>query len=156
MLEIPAADRSQLPSLSATYAAATDRRDYAAIGGLFEADGRLAITFPGEPEDAIVGPEAIARYIGAATDRWQGTFHFVGQQRAEIHGNEATSETYSIAGHRMEKDGAFWNVVLNVRYLDKARRTDNVWRFVERRTVVDWSETHLIDPPADSARMPNG
>jgi predicted ABC-type ATPase len=39
--EIPAADRSQLPSLSATYAAATDRRDYAAIGGLFEAALRL-------------------------------------------------------------------------------------------------------------------
>jgi SnoaL-like domain len=154
MLEIPNADRSQLPSLSATYAAAADSGDYAAVAALFEPDGRLSVVFPGHPTDAIVGPEHIEEYIAKATVRWRGTFHFVGQQRAVIVGNEAESETYGLAGHLKEEDGELWNVVLNIKYLDKARLTDNVWRFIERRTIIVWSETHRVDSPSNSARIP--
>ena len=40
-----------------------------------------------------------------------------------------------------------------IRYLDRYRRDDGVWRFAERETFVEWTADQLVPPDRDRTNL---
>jgi uncharacterized protein (TIGR02246 family) len=127
-------DRLALQELSARYARAVDRRDYAAFVALFAPDGVLcgpgyAMKAHGEIEQGI-------RLI----EQYEATQHCVHNQLFDVRGDSATGETYCVARHVYAKDGVRRKLDMGVRYQDEYRREQGAWRFVRRELVLDWTQ----------------
>jgi hypothetical protein len=111
-----------------------DRRDWAQAETLFTDDAVLV-----GPRFELVGRAAIVRGL-ASVERYRATFHAVLNQLFEISGGEASGETYCLANHLFERDGTQRKLDWGIRYQDRCRRTDGVWRFVRRELIVDWEQ----------------
>jgi hypothetical protein len=86
-------------------------------------------------------PESIQRY-----DR---TFHFLGQSTYDIGDSEATGEVYCIAHHLTPDQHGGTNYVMYIRYEDTYRPdAEGAWKFARRRLRVDWTETRAANPGA--------
>ncbi|HZP31452.1 MAG TPA: nuclear transport factor 2 family protein [Acidimicrobiia bacterium] len=139
-------DRLALRQLVETYAHAADRRLSEVSGSLFTDDGLLAI-YDGDPEGQEPnrtrrGPEQIARAM-VSLDRYAVTTHFLGQQTVEFDAADphvASGETYCLAHHVTKTDEGRRMYVMSIRYLDRYRRVDGIWKFEERRLAVDWTD----------------
>ncbi len=127
-------DRLALQDLSAHYARAVDRRDYAAFVALFATDGVLC--GPGYAMKAHTEIERGIRLI----EQYETTQHCVHNQLVELHGDTATGETYCVARHIYEKAGSKRKLDMGVRYQDQYRREHGSWRFVRRELVLDWTQ----------------
>jgi uncharacterized protein (TIGR02246 family) len=127
-------DRLALQELSARYARAVDRRDYAAFAALFAADGVLC--GPGYAMKAHGEIEKGIRLI----EQYESTQHCVHQQLVEVRGDGATGETYCVARHVYTRDGVRRKLDMGVRYQDEYRREHGAWRFVRRELVLDWTQ----------------
>ena len=136
-----ATDRLELRQLAYRYARAADRRDYEAFREVFTSDGRVAgvpgDAFPGEPTFEMVGHEDICKGM-RGLDRYDKTFHFVGNQLIDLDGDAATGETYCVAHHLYEQDGVRMNYTMFIRYQDRYRRTERGWRLAERLLNLDF------------------
>ncbi|NRA01901.1 MAG: nuclear transport factor 2 family protein [Myxococcales bacterium] len=85
------------------------------------------------------------------------TSHFLTNQRIELRGGEADSESYVLAVHRLERDGKEFELVMALRYLDRFERRDGDWRIAERVAVHDWSREATVEGSwAEAARMIQG
>lgn len=127
-------DRLALQELSARYARAVDRRDYAAFVALFTADGVLC-----GPGYAMKAHGEIERGI-RLIEQYESTQHCVHQQLVEIRGEAASGETYCVARHLYTKDGTQRKLDMGVRYQDEYRREGGAWRFARRELVLDWTQ----------------
>jgi uncharacterized protein (TIGR02246 family) len=127
-------DRLALQDLSARYARAVDRRDYAAFVELFTADGVLC--GPGYAMKAQVEIERGIRLI----EQYEATQHCVHQQLVDVRGDAASGETYCVARHVYTKDGSKRKLDMGVRYRDEYRREAGAWRFARRELVLDWTQ----------------
>ena len=127
-------DRLALQELSARYARAVDRRDYAAFVTLFTSDGVLcgpgySLKAHGEIEQGI---RLIAQY--------EATQHCVHNQLVEVSGDVARGETYCVARHTYAREGVKRKLDMGIRYQDDYRREGGAWRFVRRELVIDWTQ----------------
>ena len=141
--------KQNLHELCVDYTHAVDRCDGAALRDLFCPDGVI-------DSGALRGnPEFFAREFVNWVHRFaKVTFHAVTNERFHISGSEATGESYVVAvarirsdsgaGHSTERD------VLSVgRYLDRFQKREGVWRFLERRFVLD----HEVECSPDHRRQ---
>jgi hypothetical protein len=119
-----------------------DRREPERVAALFEADGVLRMVWRDGQVPAAVsrGHHQIAHLVERLEDM-VATFHFVGNHLLEVRGEEGTGEVYCQA-HHLTPEGV--NHVIYLRYLDRYRRTEGVWRFAERETVVEWAEQRAV------------
>jgi hypothetical protein len=129
------------------YARGVDRREPDAVAALFRDNGRLEI-YEGDPDRVEpvrvrTGGEEIATAL-AGLDKYDVTTHFLGQQRVDLDGDRATSETYCIAHHIYEVDGQRHDHVLSIRYLDDFRRDASGWLIERRRLAIDWSDERRL------------
>ena len=127
-------DRLALQDLSAQYARAVDRRDFAAFCALFTADGVLC--GPGYSMEAHTEIENGIRLI----ERYESTQHCVHNQLVDVRGDAASGETYCVARHVYESDGVKRKLDMGVRYQDEYRRVSGAWRFQRRELVLDWTQ----------------
>ena len=127
-------DRLALQDLSAQYARAVDRRDYAAYVALFTTDGVLC--GPGYAMKAHGEIEKGIRLI----EQYETTQHCVHNQLVDVHGDTASGETYCVARHVYEKAGMKRKLDMGVRYQDQYRREQGTWRFARRELVLDWTQ----------------
>ncbi|WP_034511487.1 nuclear transport factor 2 family protein [Blastococcus sp. URHD0036] len=138
---------AELDALSRRYAAAADDGDAAAFAGVFTADGRLAVHYPADgdrPSTDLRGAEALAAVPGRLAERFDRTFHLLGQVGTEPDGEEATGLVYCLAHHLSRADGT--DTVMFLRYRDRYRRDDDgTWRIAERIGRVEWTETRPVD-----------
>jgi len=144
-------DRAALRDLVQTYAAACDRRDGEAVAGVFTDDGRLAKYADRDATGEVImerrGRAAIAEVAGGLS-KYAVTTHFLGQQSVVLDGDRATGETYCLAHHHYVHDGAWYDRVMSIRYLDTYRRTGEGWRIEDRRLVTDWIEYRPVGTTA--------
>jgi hypothetical protein len=94
--------------------------------------------------------------IGRVIERiavYPKTFHMLGQSRYDVRAGTATGEVYCQAHHYAFTDEGDVNRVMYIRYLDDyLPAADGTWRISSRRVLVDWTETHHVDPPTDRSR----
>jgi len=122
-------DRLALTDLAGLYASLVDARDFAALGGLFTDDAVLVTTAGqrrGRDEilDAMRGLE-----------RYESTFHVVGQTRHWREGTATFGETACVAHHWRARDGVTRDHVMFIRYHDTFARGAR-WRFARRELEV--------------------
>jgi ketosteroid isomerase-like protein len=127
-------DRLALQELSARYARAVDRRDYAGFVALFAEGGVLC-----GPGYAMTAHAEIERGI-RLIEQYEATQHCVHQQLVELNGDTATGETYCVARHVYARDGVKRKLDMGVRYQDEYRRERGTWRFARRELVLDWTQ----------------
>ena len=128
-------DRVALRDLVQAYAEGCDSRDGALLRSCFTEGATLTVhwvdrdattmTFPGGADQI---PEGLARY--------DLTFHFIGNHRAQIDGDHATGQTYCLAHHVTGAD----DHVMAIRYEDTYRREADGWKIAERHLRHLWTE----------------
>ena len=147
--------RSELRSLAEGYARGVDRHDdVEAFVALFLPDAVISIHDPGESTEPreIRGAERLAR-IPETIQRYEKTFHMLGQSSYQVGDGEATGEVYCIAhhltpGHADPKSAGGTDYVMFIRYEDTYRPdADGAWKFAHRHLRVDWTETRAVNPP---------
>ena len=140
---------SQLRELSTRYTLAVDQRDVQLLLSVFEADATLAVV----PSDyarvrasEMTGHSELAG-ITRVVDRYQRTFHFVGQSTYSLDvDGTATGLIYCLAHHLRVAEGQGSDFVMFIRYHDLyARQDGSDWKIRRREVVVDWTETRTTD-----------
>ena len=126
------------------YALGLDQQDFALIASCFTDD--VKAEYSGHPLSGVQGILELLR--GAA--RFERTMHHVGTAVVTMRGDEADSQSYSIAylvGR--ETDDECYLSLRAVRYIDKFRLVNGSWRIYERVHTVDWSSTApaMLAPP---------
>jgi SnoaL-like domain len=152
MPSTPESVRGRLFELSRVYARAVDGRDATRFVGVFDPDATLRISAVGDPATVvrtIRGHGELVR-VPAALDRFERTFHLLGQAGYERDGDRATGEVYCVAHHLTVHDDRAEDMVMYIRYADEYRADRaGLWRIVDRLLQVDWTETRPADrPPA--------
>ena len=144
-MDAGALDRLELRDLAERYAFAADRRDGKALAATFTEDGVLEA-----PRGRFTGHDELADVAPMMERLYRKTFHAVLGQQAEIDGDDASGETYSIARHYFTgDDGEPRCFEMTIRYQDRFRRTPGGWRFAARRLVVDATHTYPVRHVAD-------
>ena len=129
--------KQNLHELSVDYTRAVDRCDGAALRDLFYPDGLI--------DSGVLrgNPEYFSREFVNWVHRFaKVTFHAVTNEQFRISGSEATGESYVFAVARVRSDPGTGDFVerdvLSVgRYLDRFQKREGVWKFLERRFVLD-------------------
>ncbi len=133
------ADRSAIRDLVHAYAAAVDRKDWARVRECFTPDATCDYTWFAGDVETVVG------HIERGLAPFVGTMHLVGNHLAEVTGDDATAETYTLCHHRHRTADGFADRVVGLRYVDTLVRTGDGWRIRRREVAVDWQR---IDPVA--------
>jgi ketosteroid isomerase-like protein len=145
--EVSFADASALAALAYRYASAVDRRDREMLLSVFHPDAILRVIRRGTDGEERISTRTGHREVGEITElisRYDRTFHFVGNHRYEVSGDQATGEVYCMARHLALDDRGSTDVVMFIRYHDLYRRgADGSWLVAERDVQVDWSEEHV-------------
>ena len=136
-----AATRVELRALVDEYAARADARDYHGLSELFEPDGYVCSSNPGEltPFFEARGRAELAGLL-RGNDQFVSTFHFVGNHQCRVEGTTASGVTYCSARHLQDWGSETRALVMHIRYHDGYRRTDGEWRFTTRRIEMVWVE----------------
>lgn len=133
-------DRAQLRHLVHEYARAVDERDVGRFVEVFTVDGVLR-TLTGE----VRGHDDLAR-IPPRLARYRATMHLLGNHDVELAADRATAAgtTDCVARHVYEANGVDRVYVMYLRYHDRYRRDEGVWRIEERRLELLWDEDHPL------------
>jgi hypothetical protein len=137
------ADRVAIRELVDAYARCADRRDADGQKALFTEDTRFVVYMDGdgtEPTQELTGREALTPVFDNL-NTYEATTHFNGQSTIALDGHRATGESYCLAHHLYAQDGERKLMIASLRYHDTFVKLDSVWRFAERRLIVDWTET---------------
>ena len=125
-------DRRALTDLSYRYASGVDDRDFDALGALFTEDAVL-VSGAGPRDGRTSILDAMRRL-----ERYDRTFHLVGQIRLWVESDGPHGETYCVAHHFTTDDhGATTDGVMYLRYhdtyvYDSSVAEDAGWRFTRR------------------------
>ncbi|MDR1392658.1 MAG: nuclear transport factor 2 family protein [Bifidobacteriaceae bacterium] len=142
------ADRLAIRQLIDAYAHHADFREPEKQYGLYSEGGRTVVymgsteTPPAQTlttrEDHLAGFRTLSQYAA--------TTHFNGQSTVTLAGDSATGETYCLAHHLLEDGGERKLIVMSIRYEDLFARTEQGWRFAERKLIIVWTDTRPSQP----------
>lgn len=153
-------DKQAISDVIMTYARAIDRLDEAMLRSVFHSDSQHAHGFVGPSSDPSLPsqPGAPLDFVAYAFDVLNShtrTHHQLGNIFIELEGDNAYTETYFSAYHRMRaKDDPMaganaydteMDFLVSGRYLDKFQKRDGVWKISHRTGLTDWMRT---EPPA--------
>jgi hypothetical protein len=148
-------DRFAIEDLLTSYARAIDRLDIELLKSVYHEDARSNHAwFEGTARDFADHVIAFSR------DTFALTMHHVTHTNIALNGDVAAAESYYYAFHRLEgdfdkvagffgrsyaercaKDGTLdggHEFISGGRYVDSLSKRDDVWRFVNRETTVEW------------------
>ncbi|WP_158942227.1 nuclear transport factor 2 family protein [Granulicella sp. S190] len=144
-----AADRLALRRLVDAWSHCADRRLAEQQSNLFVPDGSI-LNYEGDPNthkphSTITGRAAIRSAL-AVLNTFTVTLHLNGQSEVALQGDRAIGETYCLVHQFQEQSGQRKCQTLGIRYYDQFLRQENRWYFVERKLVIDWSDTRPSVP----------
>jgi hypothetical protein len=96
--------------------------------------------------------EFIPLVMTVLREQFSCTSHTICNELIEVHGDDAHSESYVIAYHRLMKDGVEHEFVFGGRYVDRFERRQGEWKIASRITVLDWQR---FEPSAGKLMDPN-
>jgi hypothetical protein len=144
-----AADRLALRRLVDAWSHCADRRLAEEQSNLFVPDGTI-LNYEGdpkthEPHSMIKGRVAIRTAL-AVLNAFTVTLHMNGQSEVAIRGDDAIGETYCLVHQFTGENDRRKCQTLGIRYYDQFLRQENRWYFVERKLIIDWSDTRTSVP----------
>jgi hypothetical protein len=144
-----AADRLALRRLVDAWSHCADRRLAEEQSNLFVPDGTI-LNYEGdpkthEPHSTIKGRAAIRTAL-AVLNAFTVTLHMNGQSEVAIRGNDAIGETYCLVHQFTGENDRRKCQTLGIRYYDQFLRQESRWYFVERKLIIDWSDTRISVP----------
>jgi ketosteroid isomerase-like protein len=97
------------------------------------------------------GVEAFIAMCTENLKRYERTMHFMGNLHIEVDGDQATSEAYTIAFHRLSAKGdkPARDHVVGFRYVDNFERRLGEWKIARRVCVFEWTRTDPVPPGWD-------
>jgi len=78
-------------------------------------------------------------------NKYEATTHFMGQSTVVLDEDRAAGETYCIAHHVSASDGKRTLFIASIRYYDTFAKVDGTWFFDDRRLMVDWTDTRVMN-----------
>ena len=138
-------DELELRALAANYAIAADTGDAPRFAGAFLQDAVLMVFYDpksSEPKTRMSGHADLSRIPSVLSEKYDRTFHFVGQSVYDIGHSEAEGLVYCLAHHLSLTAHGGTDYVMHMHYDDVYRRDQSgAWKIAERRAVIDWTET---------------
>jgi hypothetical protein len=163
-------DKQVITDVIMTYARAIDRLDEDLLRSVFHPDSQHAHGFVGPSSDPSLpsSPGAPGDFVAFAFEILRTltrTHHQLGNIFIELDGDDAYTETYFSAYHRMRAKGdplAAANAydtemdwLVGGRYIDRMQKRQGVWKISHRTGITDWMRTEppssqgFVDIPAD-------
>jgi hypothetical protein len=142
-----AADRLKIRELVDAYAHCADRRDAKGQLALFTKDTHFVVFMDArseKPSMELNRREDLAPVFDEL-NKYVATTHFMGQSTVVLDGEHATGETYCIAHHVSASEGKRTLFIASLRYYDVFAKVDGKWLFAERKIMVDWTDTRLMN-----------
>jgi hypothetical protein len=130
-------DKESIRSLLATIARATDRYDGELLEGAIHAD---AVMDMGGKK--LTGG-AFAQAMKAPAAPRPGRMHILGNERIDVDGNVARSESYLVSCQDVLADGVRKTRIRAGRYIDRFERRSGQWKLAARTMIDEWAR---IDP----------
>jgi hypothetical protein len=132
-------DERDLRRTAELYAQGADRRDKRIWASIFTENGIIEA-----PGIRLEGRASIVAALDAMARLYAATQHRVHNQVTSIDGDTAQGETYSTADHLSIAGDTRTILTWAIRYQDRWRRDDGVWRFSHRSLVIDWTDTRTL------------
>ena len=142
-----AADRLEIRELVDAYAHYADRRDAKGQMSLFTKDTHFVVFMDAKsekPSMELNRREDLAPVFDEL-NKYEVTTHFMGQSTLVLDRDRATGETYCIAHHVFASEGKRTLFIASLRYYDVFAKVEGKWLFAERKLMVDWTDTRLIN-----------
>jgi hypothetical protein len=73
-------------------------------------------------------------------DKYSATFHLVGNQCGDWHNNIYTGETWSVASHIYDEEGAQRKLDMGVRYQDVIEDVGGNYKYISRNLQIVWTQ----------------
>jgi hypothetical protein len=126
-----------------------DRVDRDLIASSYHPDGRCEFG-----SLLLEGGDAIADAISKASAGCLLTYHMIGSELVEVHGNVAASESHFLGSSVVagEVEGSRQLRIRAGRYLDRLEKRDGSWKIKERTVVEDWNKGFDISDTAPAYR----
>lgn len=141
-------DKQEIHEVLARYCHGLDRTDRDLLRSTFHPDGTHDHGGTTQPVDQLIdGLDNPARKI------LKSVAHTFGNALIELDGDTAGCESYFLACHRFEHDGADWDWMVGGRYVDRFERRDGVWRIAHRTAVYDWARTDKVGERPDGVGL---
>jgi ketosteroid isomerase-like protein len=132
-------DRVALRDLVQAYAEGCDTKNAALLRSCFTENAVLTVHWVDRDATSMVFPDG-AEQIPRGLARYDLTFHFIGNHRVEIDGDDATGHTYCFAHHIRGTD----DHIMAIRYDDTYRREADGWKIAERHLRHLWNEETTV------------
>jgi hypothetical protein len=133
-------DKQEIHEVLAHYCRGLDRGDKALLRATFHPDGTHdhggTIQSADQLVDGLDNPARLKVLKSVA--------HTFGNALVELDGDAAAVESYFLACHRFEHEGAAWDWMVGGRYVDRFERRDGVWRIAHRTAVYDWARADPV------------
>jgi SnoaL-like domain len=142
-----AADRLAIRELLDAYAHCADRRDAKGQMSLFTTNTHFVVFMDVKSEKPSIESHRREDLAPVFDDlnKYEATTHFMGQSTVDLHGDRATGETYCIAHHVSASDEKRTLFIASIRYYDTFAKIDGTWFFAERKLMVDWTDTRVMN-----------
>jgi ketosteroid isomerase-like protein len=134
------ADESAIREVVYRYCRGIDRRQFDLVRSCYHPD---ATDDHGAYKGGVDG---FIEHCQAGLSRYERTMHFIGNLLIEVDGDQAKSEAYTIAYHRLSprEERPARDHIVAFRYLDRFERRGGQWRIRERICVFDWTRTDPV------------
>jgi SnoaL-like domain len=142
-----AGERLAIRELLDAYAHCADRRDAKGQMSLFTPNTHFVVFMDvksEKPSTELHRREDLAPVFDDL-NKYEATTHFMGQSTIVLDGDRATGETYCIAHHVYSSEGKRTLFIASIRYHDTFAKVRGTWFFAERKLMVDWTDTRVMN-----------
>lgn len=142
-------DREAIREVLTGIARGTDRFDQALLARYIAPDARLDMG----GKAPLAGVDFVAALRRPDQPR-PGRMHLVSNERIEVSGDTARSETYLVSCQDVVVEGIRKTRVRAGRYLDRFERRASGWQLVERMLIDEWGRVdEVVEMPAQGAHL---
>lgn len=137
--------REEIAGVLHRYARGIDRLDFDLVRSCYHPDAYDDHgTMKGSVDEFVAAAQAFL-------PRFAATMHFLGNMFIEVDGDVARAETYAVAYHRLEPEGAAGkDDIWGIRYVDRFERRAGEWRIAHRVVAQEWRRVEPV--PAGRGR----
>jgi SnoaL-like domain len=135
--------KEEIRELAMLYSRGVDRKDAALLRTLYTHD---ATDTHGDTFDG--GAEEYVQFLERSFPHLYYSGHHICNHLISVDGSEGEGEVYTLAYHVFrDRTGGWLEDFMCVRYIDRYRKNEGVWRFAQRVVTYDYRSQRSIAEP---------